>query len=540
MTSPRLALFLAQTTKALGQNFWRTSHNPYEDAVYEVLTRVGVMAWDENRQLGSDHVQEYHDMIKAHRAHAAVMIYGLCNERMCGVEAGEAARKFLLMKNSLDPERPQNGNHISGQEYNFPFCDIITESGSAELNEWHQQYPQKPISTGEHGFGNNYLLDPRGEQDRRLLRLGNVSSVFKGQLFPGGKGWGDLRPKQTIPFLLSSHGLGQWAMMDYYGEAYEGWPTIIKSRGHLDVAGFPRPTAWWYRTNYVANTNVSTYQKPLLKGDWEVQVRVMTPCQIFVSTPKVRVIVDGATHGVFNVSRQFGLLDLRIGSSRWPPPSRGPGACTLKFLEFADPESSPCELNHTFGCYDDVDGMYVQGGCRGVFECNGRNTTCECIGSQGFCSGKRNCNCDERRCPPSLEGAMNVTAIALDAHGRPVGKHHSLLASRGEISRLELVLDVPSPSTGTGTSLYLDGQDVAFIRAQLLDEHGVLTRNSDVNITYSVLSGPIRIVGTGSGNIRNHQPVRTSRPTTHESRPHPTHYPHSHPKLTMSIVPPSS
>ena len=28
MTSPRLALFLAQTTKALGMNFWRNSHNP--------------------------------------------------------------------------------------------------------------------------------------------------------------------------------------------------------------------------------------------------------------------------------------------------------------------------------------------------------------------------------------------------------------------------------------------------------------------------------------------------------------------------------
>jgi beta-galactosidase/beta-glucuronidase len=76
MTSPRLALFLAQTTKALGMNFWRNSHNPYEDAVYQVLTEVGVMNWDENRQLGSDHAVEYHDMIKAHRNYPAVMLYG--------------------------------------------------------------------------------------------------------------------------------------------------------------------------------------------------------------------------------------------------------------------------------------------------------------------------------------------------------------------------------------------------------------------------------------------------------------------------------
>ena len=44
---------MVQTTKALGVNFWRNSHNPYEDAVYEMLTELGVMCWDENRNFGS-------------------------------------------------------------------------------------------------------------------------------------------------------------------------------------------------------------------------------------------------------------------------------------------------------------------------------------------------------------------------------------------------------------------------------------------------------------------------------------------------------
>lgn len=56
MTNPRLALFMVQTTKALGVNFWRNSHNPYEDAAYELLTTSGVMCWDENRNFGSWHV----------------------------------------------------------------------------------------------------------------------------------------------------------------------------------------------------------------------------------------------------------------------------------------------------------------------------------------------------------------------------------------------------------------------------------------------------------------------------------------------------
>jgi hypothetical protein len=48
-----------------------------------------------------------------------------------------------------------------------------------------------PISTGEHGFGNNHLLYSRGPIDRELDRLGpNVSHVFSGELVgPADDGW---------------------------------------------------------------------------------------------------------------------------------------------------------------------------------------------------------------------------------------------------------------------------------------------------------------------------------------------------------------
>ena len=74
------------------------------------------------------------------------------------------------------------------------------------------------------GFGNSHLLYARSQTDRQLERLGpKVSQVFSGRLSASGKGWSNLKPKQTVPFLLSSHGLGMWAMMDYYGEAWMGW-----------------------------------------------------------------------------------------------------------------------------------------------------------------------------------------------------------------------------------------------------------------------------------------------------------------------------
>eukprot|EP01052_Picozoa_sp_SAG31_P023883 SAG31_NODE_1996_length_6700_cov_4.398424_4_plen_700_part_00 len=516
MTSPRQSLFLAQVTKALGVNFWRNSHNPYEDAVYEMLSECGIMNWDENRNFGSEQANQYHDMIKSHRHVVATMLYGLCNEGQCGVEQGAAAAAFLKVKNALDPERPQTANSVGNQDYNFPHLDIIGESGSSSLNMWHAKYGiggnktnnlSKPCTVGEHGFGNNHLYDSRGPLDRSLARLGaNISSTFSGMLDAEGKGWGNLKPKQTEPVLLSSHGLGMWAMMDYYGEAYEGWPTFVKSRGHLDLAGFPRPTAWWYRSNYLARADVPLYQKPLHKS-YPPQVRVMSRCQFLASTPKLQIVLDGHPHGAPIEVSEFGLVDTRSGSNKWPP-AAGPTPCSIKRVGGEYPER--CILDKTYGCFDGLKGMWVSGGCRGDFVVDGlaRPIECACIGSQGFCETRTNCSADALHCGPPFSTARNVTAVGIAVDGSMLGIHSLLTgADTTKATKLELSIDVPSVLTGTGSALYLDGQDVAFVRAQLLDSAGVLARGSDVNLTYSVVSGPVRLVGTGSGSIRNHQHV---------------------------------
>ena len=513
MTNPRLGLFMVQTTKALGVNFWRNSHNPYEDAIYELLTAAGVMCWDENRNFGTWHANEYHDMIKAHRSHGAIMIWGLCNEAMCGVENGTAAAAFMKVKNKLDPDRPQTGNFVSGQEYNFDSpgkVDIIGESGSDELNGWHTLEPSMPATTGEHGFGNSELLYSRSQEDWELARLGNVSQVFSGMLHtdsnfhPARSGWYNLKPKQTVPFLLSSHGLGMWAMTDYYGEAFMGWPTMIKSRGHLDVAGFPRSTAWWFRTNYLANPSSPTYQRPLVGGNWRVQVRAMTPCQYFSSTPHLKVLLNGKPKGTYKVDEDFGLVDLREGTG-WPPPGVGPTPCNISLI--TQESQVTCSVaSGSMGCYDGIRGMWVDKGCRGLFEVDGvKNVDCACKGSQGFCSYKANCTLVSTLC--NID-SKNVTIVGIDANGVAVGSHSLIASAAVTAAALELVVDVPSKTTGTGESLYLDGQDVGFIRAQLLDANGVLTKDVDENITYSVVEGPIVIVGVGSGDIGNHQHVQ--------------------------------
>ena len=96
----------------------------------------------------------------------------------------------------------------------------------------------------------------------------------------------------------------------------------------------------------------------------------------------------------------------------------------------------------------------------------------------------------------------NLTAEALDWSGNRLATH--TVQTGGSAATIRLSLDAPSPHTGTGSAMVADGQDVALVRAELLDVNGRLVspRDSTTNttITFSVSSGAARILGTISGS----------------------------------------
>jgi len=98
----------------------------------------------------------------------------------------------------------------------------------------------------------------------------------------------------------------------------------------------------------------------------------------------------------------------------------------------------------------------------------------------------------------------NLTAEALDAKGASLGSHTALTPDARGAARLALTLDAPSPSTGTGSALVADGQDVAMVRAELLDAQGSPISpqhaSAAANVTFSVVSGGGRLLGTHNGS----------------------------------------
>ena len=97
---------------------------------------------------------------------------------------------------------------------------------------------------------------------------------------------------------------------------------------------------------------------------------------------------------------------------------------------------------------------------------------------------------------PFAAGAL--TALSLDASGKPLGSF--TVATPGTAASLRLTIDAPSTATGTGTAVVSDGEDVALVRAELLDASGRLATGSSALVTFAVDSGDGRLIGVHSGN----------------------------------------
>lgn len=107
-----------------------------------------------------------------------------------------------------------------------------------------------------------------------------------------------------------------------------------------------------------------------------------------------------------------------------------------------------------------------------------------------------------------------VTAQALAADGATVVATHSK-ASWGAPAALRLAVDAPSPTSGTGAALFLDGADAALIRATVVDAAGNVCEDAATPVTWQVVSGPATLWGTANGDPADQQPVRAATRTAY-------------------------
>ena len=88
--------------------------------------------------------------------------------------------------------------------------------------------------------------------------------------------------------------------------------------------------------------------------------------------------------------------------------------------------------------------------------------------------------------------------------GKPIGSDE--IVASGPAAGIMLTLDAPSISTGTGAALLADGQDVALLRAMIVDDTGHAVTNASNNVSFKVVSGPGRVIASHNGHTANHEP----------------------------------
>jgi hypothetical protein len=217
-----------------------------------------------------------------------------------------------------------------------------------------------------------------------------------------------------------------WTLHDYMGEPAGAWPHVSASFGAIDLAGFPKAAAAWFRAVWLSAVPPADAARPPVGGG---------ATSVYL-VEKWQASLDGKAARVLHVYTNAPLARLVVNGV----PTAPAAADAASVATFSVP----------------------------------------------FAPG-------------------TVTAQALAADGATVLAAHSR-ASWGAPARLVLTIDAPSPLTGTGAAVLLDGQDVALVRATVVDADGNFCADAAPNVTFSVTAGPGRVAGVGNGDPANQQP----------------------------------
>lgn len=550
----RLNLFRAQALRSMGANSWRMSHNPPTPALLDILDRIGVAVMDENRQFGSDstYVGNMAAMVRRDRAHASVVIWSYCNEAGCGDAA--AGPDFRAATLAHDTSRPTLANMIGD------YGNILTQSIDVQgfshrsrdtVEAFRSQDPGKPTYMSE-------CCSCQTNRDENQ-QMANVFPSFNADCLQGQVNSSDGDPHISGTFI--------WTASDYLGES-GGYPRVSSSFGALDLAGFPKASYSWLRSWWLLAREDGAPDKPFPTGDAHLVHIVQTwqpptphppanasyaaPCAGALSSTAMRYDASSGHIIAGNTGLCLSGACANVSSGSCVPltfETCSTSSAAQRFVYSASNGSLANPLGQ--GCLD----LWRSGvGPQvGLWKCDGQvNQKWTVDAANGTIRsqtpGAPRCLADDPASSPitpidvytdlptvrlflngqplgdaatvvspllggpswagfpgtAFVDGSNLTAVAYTADGRPAAVHTRLAA--GAAARLRLRIDAPSPVTGTGAALLLDGRDAALVRAEIVDANGVVVPSASNNVSFAVLSGPGRILGSHNGDPACHEP----------------------------------
>ena len=478
----RLDAFRVQAARALGANIHRMSHNPYREGLYDLLDALGVLVWNENRDMGPAYAFQMGEMAKRDRNHVAVVVNSLCNEVEC-TNLPSVGEEMVKLSKAVDPSRPTTANS-NGADGLSAVIDVqgFSHAPNATFAKAHASSPAQPL----------VLSECCSCSTQRFPREETSDGCIYDQNSPG----------IDLDFVAGS--LGVWTLIDYFGEPPGPWPFVSSSFGQLDLSGMPKPNAYVYAAMWrervaasdagrVALTpapvaRITDLLDQLSPGGGGVLVHGI------VSTPFAELLVDGVSLGVQpsagRVLQWAVKSPLSANCSSWPTPLNGVQCHGLSKVAAAanakECEAAACSASAAAWQFERSLGCWI-----------GSPAETPCKASKDAWVGAARAGAGA--------AVHNATLLARAADQSVVATHFLAAPLSSAPAALALVVDVPSTTTGTGTSLFQDGDDVALIRVATVDAAGSLVSVTPVNVTFSIESGPGRIAGVTSGDPASHE-----------------------------------
>lgn len=281
--------------RAMGANFWRTSHYPHALATIEASDRLGLMVWEElpiNKEVGNP--SEYianashmaREMIQRDRNHPSVILWGLAGEINAPKRVSlKVVGTISGLYRELDPTRLVAMHAPRGDEIEA-LVDVVGASASEETDQKHIKYPNRPFMESEYSVAHIgrglYGGGPDSEELALELHENYLSKLNRRPWMAGG----------CI-----------WNQFDYDGETYDSVLPHVVSFGMADIWRIPKEVYYFYQSQWV--------EKPMVHivGHWtwpgeEGKTRTV---KVYSSADEVELFLNGISLGSKKNSAESGL-----------------------------------------------------------------------------------------------------------------------------------------------------------------------------------------------------------------------------------------
>lgn len=238
-----------QQLKNFGVNAYRASHNPPTPELLDACDSLGMLVMDETRLMNTspEYMDQFERLIVRDRNHPSIFMWSIGNEEQAVQTTSHGKRMAITMMQKLEELDPTRTCTYAADLANyFPgINEVIPVRGfnyrHTGMADYHRDHPDQAVLGTEMGS----TVTTRGiySVDSTLCYLPDqdLNAPWWASL---AEAWWPLTAENEWDM-----GGFIWTGFDYRGEPTPfHWPNINSHFGILDVCGFPKNLAYYYKS----------------------------------------------------------------------------------------------------------------------------------------------------------------------------------------------------------------------------------------------------------------------------------------------------